>query len=120
MIDALNFSTLWYYTADLIVLLSALAIILLWIQRKSLLDLRLMVVMRVFLTEVLISSFPVSAHVSASAGMQAEAFTPGFGDLEKRTGIGPAQRRLPKKKVGLTQYQRNAFDVVHGLIVGAG
>ena len=64
MIDALNFSTLWYYTAALIVLLSALAIILLWIQRKSLLDLWLMVVMLVFLTEVLISSFPVSARFS--------------------------------------------------------
>ena len=64
MIDAVNFSGLWYYTAAIIALLSALAIILLWIQRKSLLDLWLMVVMLVFLTEVLISSFPVSARFS--------------------------------------------------------
>jgi signal transduction histidine kinase len=64
MIDAVNFSGLWYYTAAIIALLSALAIILLWIQRKSLLDLWLMVVMLVFLTEVLVSSFPVSARFS--------------------------------------------------------
>jgi hypothetical protein len=62
MIDAVNFSGLWYDTAAIIALLSALAIILLWIRRKSLLDLWLMVVMLVFLTEVLISSFPVSAR----------------------------------------------------------
>ncbi|TFV49724.1 sensor histidine kinase [Bradyrhizobium niftali] len=64
MIDAMNFSVLWYYTAAIIALLSALAISLLWIRRKSLLDLWLMVVMLVFLTEVLISSFPVSARFS--------------------------------------------------------
>jgi signal transduction histidine kinase len=44
--------------------LSAVAIVLLWITRKSLLDLWLMVVMLVFMTEVLISSFPVSARFS--------------------------------------------------------
>jgi signal transduction histidine kinase len=64
MIDTVNFSVLWYYTATIIALLSAVAIILLWIRRKSLLDLWLMVVMLVFLTEVLISSFPVSARFS--------------------------------------------------------
>ena len=40
MIDAVMFSGLWYYTAAIIALLSALAIILLWIRRKSLLDLQ--------------------------------------------------------------------------------
>jgi signal transduction histidine kinase len=64
MEDAVNFSALWYYTAVIIALLSTLAIILLWIRRKSLLDLWLMVVMLVFLTEVLISSFPVAARFS--------------------------------------------------------
>jgi signal transduction histidine kinase len=64
MTDAVNFSGLWYYTATIIALLSIVAIALLWIQRKSLLDLWLMVVMLVFLTEVLISSFPVSARFS--------------------------------------------------------
>jgi signal transduction histidine kinase len=64
MIDALHFSALWYYTAAIIALSSAVAIILLWMQRKSLLDLWLMVVMLVFMTEVLISSFPVSARFS--------------------------------------------------------
>jgi C4-dicarboxylate-specific signal transduction histidine kinase len=44
--------------------LSAAAIISLWIHRKSLLDLWLMVVMLVFMTEVLISSFPVAARFS--------------------------------------------------------
>jgi signal transduction histidine kinase len=64
MIDGVNFSGLWYYTAAIIALLTALAIISLWIRRKSLLDLWLMVVMLVFMTEVLISSFPVSARFS--------------------------------------------------------
>jgi signal transduction histidine kinase len=64
MIDAVNFSGMWYYTAAIIALLTALAIISLWIRRKSLLDLWLMVVMLVFMTEVLISSFPVSARFS--------------------------------------------------------
>jgi signal transduction histidine kinase len=44
--------------------LAALAIGLLWLRWKSLLDLWLMVVMLVFMTEVLISSFPVSARFS--------------------------------------------------------
>lgn len=64
MIDAVNFSGLWYYGAAVIALLAASAIALLWIRRKSLLDLWLMVVMLVFMTEVLISSFPVSARFS--------------------------------------------------------
>jgi signal transduction histidine kinase len=64
MVDAMNFSSLWYYAAAFIALLSAFAIISLWIRRKSLLDLWLMVVMLVFMTEVLISSFPVSARFS--------------------------------------------------------
>lgn len=64
MSDALHFTAMWYYTAAAIALLSAVAIVLLWIQRRSLLDLWLMVVMLVFMTEVLISSFPVSARFS--------------------------------------------------------
>src|SRR3954453_18342556 len=42
MVDSLNFSALWYYAASAIALLSAVAIVLLWITRKSLLDLWLM------------------------------------------------------------------------------
>ncbi len=64
MIDRVNFSGLWYYTASIIGLLTAIAIVLLWLRSKSLLDLWLMVVMLVFMTEVLISSFPVSARFS--------------------------------------------------------
>lgn len=64
MIDTMNFSGLWYYTAASIALLAAVAIISIWLRRKSLLDLWLMVVMLVFMTEVLISSFPVSARFS--------------------------------------------------------
>jgi signal transduction histidine kinase len=64
MIDRVNFSGLWYYAASIIALLTALAITSLWVRRKSLLDLWLMVVMLVFMTEVLISSFPVSARFS--------------------------------------------------------
>ncbi|WGD55182.1 MASE4 domain-containing protein [Bradyrhizobium sp. CB1650] len=64
MLDRLNFTVLWYYAASIIALLTALAIVLLWLRWKSLLDLWLMVVMLVFMTEVLISSFPVSARFS--------------------------------------------------------
>ena len=64
MIDSVNFTVLWNYTAGVIVLLSAIAIISLWIRRRSLLDLWLMVVMLVFMTEVLISSFPIAARYS--------------------------------------------------------
>jgi hypothetical protein len=52
-------------TASIIALLTTIAITLLWFRQKSLLDLWLMVVMLVFMTEVLISSFPVSARFSA-------------------------------------------------------
>jgi signal transduction histidine kinase len=64
MIDRVNFTGLWYFAASIIALLTALAIALLWVRWKSLLDLWLMVVMLVFMTEVLISSFPVSARFS--------------------------------------------------------
>src|SRR4051794_11900269 len=64
MADSLNFTVLWNYTAGVIALLTAFAIISLWIRRRSLLDLWLMVVMFVFMTEVLISSFPIAARYS--------------------------------------------------------
>jgi len=53
-----------------IALLAALTIISLWIRQKSLLDLWLMVVMLVFMTEVLISCFPFLPG-SSWVGMQA-------------------------------------------------
>jgi hypothetical protein len=51
--------------ASIIALWTTIAITLLWFRQKSLLDLWLMVVMLVFMTEVLISSFPVLARFSA-------------------------------------------------------
>src|SRR3984893_8070238 len=44
-LDPLHFSTLWQFIASCLALLSALAVILLWIRQRSVLDLRLMVVM---------------------------------------------------------------------------
>ena len=53
------------YSASIIALLTTIALTLLWFRQKSLLNLWLMVVMLVFMTEVLIGSFPVSTRFSA-------------------------------------------------------
>lgn len=45
MLDEVRLSALWFYAAGSAALLSILALIVLWVRRRSLLDLRLMVVM---------------------------------------------------------------------------
>jgi signal transduction histidine kinase len=63
-LDPVHFSSLWYYAAGFIVLLSGFALIELWIRRRSVLDLWLMVVMCAYLTEVCLISFPVPVRFS--------------------------------------------------------
>jgi signal transduction histidine kinase len=63
-LDPVHFSRLWYYAAGFIVLLSGFALIVLWIRRRSVLDLWLMVAMCAYLTEVCLISFPVPVRFS--------------------------------------------------------
>ena len=55
MLDATRPSVLWYYAAGSMMLLSVLALIVLWVRRRSVLDLWLMVVMCAYVVEI---SFP--------------------------------------------------------------
>src|ERR1700737_3107354 len=59
MFDAVRFSPLWYYAAGGLALLSVLALVVLWMRRRSVLDLWLMVVMCAYLTEFCLITFPV-------------------------------------------------------------
>jgi signal transduction histidine kinase len=64
MLNPSRFSILWFYVAACLALLSVLALILLWIRRHSVLDLWLMVVMCVYVTEFVLNSFPVPVRFS--------------------------------------------------------
>jgi signal transduction histidine kinase len=63
-LDPVRFSPLWFYAAGGLALLSVLALIVLWIRRRSVLDLWLMVVMCAYLTEFYLISFPVPIRFS--------------------------------------------------------
>jgi signal transduction histidine kinase len=63
-IDPLHFSTLWLYIASCLALVSVLAFTLLWIRRRSVLDLWLMVVMCAYAIEICLIAFPVPARFS--------------------------------------------------------
>jgi len=64
MLDTVRFSTLWLYAAGAMALLSVLAVVALWIRRRSVLDLWLMVVMCAYVTEFVLISYPVPARFS--------------------------------------------------------
>jgi signal transduction histidine kinase len=64
MMDPVNFSHRWSYAAGVASLLSAVAAVLLWMRRRSVLDLWLMVVMCAFVIEMFLISFPVPARFS--------------------------------------------------------
>ena len=61
-LDRVRFSTLWLYYAGCLALLSVLALIVLWIRRRSVLDLWLMVVMCAYVIEITLIAFPVPAR----------------------------------------------------------
>jgi signal transduction histidine kinase len=57
MLDTVRISALWVYAAGFPALLSVLALIVLWIRRRSVLDLWLMVVMCAYVIEICLTSF---------------------------------------------------------------
>jgi len=57
-LDPVHFSTVWLYVAGCLALLIVVALTVLWIRRRSLLDLWLMVVMWAYLIEIYLISFP--------------------------------------------------------------
>jgi signal transduction histidine kinase len=63
-VDPVHFSTVWLYVAGCLALLSVLALIVLWIRRRSVLDLWLMVVMCAYVIEITLIAFPVPARFS--------------------------------------------------------
>jgi signal transduction histidine kinase len=63
-LDPVRFSPLWFYAAGGLALLSVLALIVLWIRRRSVLDLWLMVVMCAYLTEFCLISLPIPLRFS--------------------------------------------------------
>src|ERR1700687_1364368 len=65
MLDPVHFSTLRIYIAGYQALLSAAALIVLWVRRRSMLDLWLMVVMCAYLIEICLIAFPVPVRFSA-------------------------------------------------------
>src|SRR5438309_3510809 len=64
MLDTTRLSAFWYYAAAPVTLLSVLALILLWIRWRSVLDLWLMVVMCAYVIEICLIAFPVPARYS--------------------------------------------------------
>jgi signal transduction histidine kinase len=64
-IDPIHFSNLWLYVASCLILWNAVALILLWIRQRSVLDLWLMVVACAHAIEIYLVSFPGLARFSA-------------------------------------------------------
>ena len=63
-LDPVHFSTVWLYVAGCLALLILVALIVLWIRRRSVLDLWLMVVMCAYLIEIYLISFPEPVRYS--------------------------------------------------------
>jgi signal transduction histidine kinase len=63
-LDPIHFSTVWLYIAGCLVLLSIVAVIVLWVGRRSVLDLWLMVVMSAYVIEICMIAFPIPARFS--------------------------------------------------------
>jgi signal transduction histidine kinase len=64
MLDTVNLSALWFYAAGFVALISVLALVVLWVRHRSVLDLWLMLVMCAYVIEVCLISFPVPARFS--------------------------------------------------------
>ncbi|HWX10883.1 MAG TPA: MASE4 domain-containing protein, partial [Trinickia sp.] len=64
LLDTLRLAALWFYVAGAAALLNVVALVVLWVRRRSLLDLWLMVVMFASVIEVCFISFPVPARFS--------------------------------------------------------
>src|SRR6516165_3165415 len=64
-IDRVRFSTFWLYLASCLILWNAVAITLLWIRQRSVLDLWLMVALCAYAIEIYLSAFVGPARFSA-------------------------------------------------------
>jgi signal transduction histidine kinase len=64
LLDTVRLSDLWFYAAGSAALLDVLALIVLWVQRRTVLDLWLMVVMCAYAIEICLISFPVPVRFS--------------------------------------------------------
>ena len=64
MLDAVRFSSLWPYAAAFAALSNVVALIVLWLRRRSVLDLWLLVVLCAYLIEICLISFPVPIRFS--------------------------------------------------------
>jgi signal transduction histidine kinase len=64
MLDQVHDSILWFYAAGCAALLSVLALIVVWVRRRSVLDLWLMVVLCAYVIEICLSSFPLAQRYS--------------------------------------------------------
>jgi signal transduction histidine kinase len=64
MLDPVRFSPLWFYAVGSLVLLSIAALVALWVRRRSVLDLWLMVVMCAYVAGFLLISYPVPMRFS--------------------------------------------------------
>jgi len=69
MLDTTRVSALWYYAAGSMTLLSVLALIVLWIRRRSVLDLWLMVVMCAYVAEISFPRFSVGWYAGRVFGL---------------------------------------------------
>jgi signal transduction histidine kinase len=61
-LDTVHFTRVWFYAAGFISLLSIVALAVLWVRRRTVLDLCLIVVMCAFVIEICMISFPVAAR----------------------------------------------------------
>jgi signal transduction histidine kinase len=61
-LDTVHFTRVWFYAAAFMSLLSIAALAMLWVRRRTLLDLCLIVVMCAFVIEICMISFPVAAR----------------------------------------------------------
>jgi signal transduction histidine kinase len=75
MLDTIRFSILWNYAAGFAALTSTLALLVLWVRRRSVLDMWLMVVMCTYVVEICLISYPdperfsVGWHASRFCGV---------------------------------------------------
>jgi signal transduction histidine kinase len=64
MADRVHFSGAWYKTTGVLGLLTVAALLVLWVRRRSMLDLWLIVVMCVFLTDIGLNTYPDPSRYS--------------------------------------------------------
>lgn len=64
LLDTVHLSSLWFYAAGSAALLDVVALIVLWVRRRTVLDLWLMVVMCAYALEICLISFPVPVRFS--------------------------------------------------------